>query len=250
MPCSTLGQIQHGSIMDRRRFIAGAGGVIVSSQAPSVFGESKLVYPSNACRPTMALTQGPYLTPNSPRRSDIREGSSGVPIKLEMKTVDDEWCTPVSDCVVDIWHCDASGLYSGVDNVVFDPNTLRATDQTIDMRDKTFLRGHQLTDGDGRAVFTTIYPGWYAPRLAHIHVRVMWRDVEWTALDTQLYLPAGIERAVYETEAYASRGANPIDIYRDGVMKGDVDSVRDLTVMLERDGDGFRGSVDLTVISG
>ena len=235
--------------MDRRKFIAGAGGVIVSSHASNVFGESELAYPSNACRPTMALTQGPYLTPNSPRRSDIRESSSGVPINLEIKVVDHVWCTPVSECVVEIWHCDANGLYSGVDNIVFNPNTLRPTDQAIDMKDRTFLRGHQVTDENGRVEFTTIYPGWYMPRLAHIHVRVMWRDVEWTALDTQLYLPIDVERAVYKTGTYASRGPNPIGADRDGVMKGDINAINDLTVMLDRDGDGFKGRVELAAFS-
>jgi len=236
--------------MDRRKFITGAGGVIISSHASSVFGETEIAYPSTACRPTMALTQGPYLTPNSPRRSDIREDSSGVPIRLEVRVVDHEWCTPLSECTVEIWHCDANGLYSGVDNIVFDPNTLRPTDQVIDLRDKTFLRGHQVTDGNGRAVFTTIYPGWYMPRLTHIHVRVMWRDVQWTALDTQLYLPTDIERAVYQTATYASRGPNPIEVDRDGVMKGDIDAVNDLTVMLDRDGDGFTGSIEITAFAG
>ena len=235
--------------MDRRKFIAGAGGVVLSSHASSVFGEFDIAYPSKACVPTTRLTRGPYLTPKSPRRSDIRENSPGVPIKLELTVIDDLWCAPASDFVVEIWHCDANGLYSGVDNIVFDPNTLRVTDQAINMKDKTFLRGHQVTDDNGSAVFTTIYPGWYMPRLAHIHVRLMWRDVEWTAFDTQLYLPTDIERAVYKTAPYATRGPNPIGVERDIVMKGDAEAVKNLTVMLDRDGDGYKGSFEIAVTS-
>ena len=235
--------------MDRRNFIAGAGGVILSSRAPGVLAKSELVYPSDACRPTMRQTQGPYLTPNSPRRSDIREGAAGVPIKLELTVVDDLWCKPVSDFIVDIWHCNAHGIYSGVDNVIFDPDTLQITDQAIDMKDKSFLRGHQVTGEDGKAVFTTIYPGWYMPRIAHIHVRVIWRDVEWTALDTQLYLPADIERAVYEAAPYAARGPNPIGVRRDIIMKGDTATVNALTIALERDGDGYKGSFEIAATS-
>ncbi len=231
--------------MDRRRFIAGAGGAILTSHASSVFGTSGIAYPNNVCRPTTRLTRGPYLTPNSPLRSDIRENSPGVAIKLELTVIDDLWCTPVADCVVDIWHCDAGGLYSGVDNIVFNPDTLRVSDQAINMKDKSYLRGHQVTDENGKAIFTTIYPGWYMPRLAHIPVRAIWRDVEWTSLDTQLYLPADIEREVYQTAAYAARGPNPIGVERDIVMKGDAEAVRDLTVILERDGDGYKGNFEI-----
>ena len=235
--------------MDRRKFIAGAGGLVLSSHASSVFGESDIAYPNKACLRTTRLTRGPYLTPKSPRRSDIRENTPGVPIKLELTVIDDLWCAPVSDFVVEIWHCNADGLYSGVDNIVFDSNTLRVTDQAINMKDKTFLRGHQVTNDDGRVVFTTIYPGWYMPRLAHIHVRLMWRDVEWTAFDTQLYLPPDIERAVYETAPYATRGPNPIGVERDIVMKGDAEAMKNLTVMLERDGNGYKGSFEIAVTS-
>ncbi len=236
-------------MMDRRKFIAGAGGILLSSQATSVLGKSELVNPSSACHPTTRLTRGPYLTPDSRLRSDIREGAAGVPIKLELTVVDDLWCKPAADFIVDIWHCDANGLYSGVDNIAFDSNTLQMTDQAIDMKDKSFLRGHQVTGEDGKAVFTTIYPGWYMPRIAHIHVRLIWREVEWTAFDTQLYLPADVERAVYETPPYAARGPNPIGVDRDIVMKGDVASVSDLTVALERDGDGYKGSFEIAATS-
>lgn len=235
--------------MDRRKFIAGASGVILSTRAPSVLGKSEFVYPSDVCHPTIRQTQGPYLTRNSPKRSDIREASVGVPIRLELTVVDDLWCQPASDFIVDIWHCDANGFYSGVDNIVFDPTTLRATDQALDMKGQSFLRGHQITDVNGKAVFTTIYPGWYMPRIAHIHVRLIWRDVEWTALDTQLYLPMDVERAVYGTAPYAARGPNPIDIDRDIVVKGDKAAVDALTIALERDGDGYKGSFEIAVTS-
>ena len=235
--------------MDRRKFIAGAGGAILTSQAPGALAKSELVYPSKACRSTERQTQGPFLTPDSPLRSDIREGAAGVPIKLELTVVDDFWCKPVSEFVVDIWQCDANGLYSGVDNVSFDLNTLQMTDKVTDLKDKSFLRGHQVTDEHGKAVFTTIYPGWYTGRLAHIHVRLIWRDVAWTAFDTQLYLPEDVERAVYETKSYAARGPNPIGVDRDLVVKGDTESVEALTVSLDRDGDGYKGSFEIAATS-
>jgi protocatechuate 3,4-dioxygenase beta subunit len=236
--------------MDRRKFMAGAGGVILTSQAPAALGEIISPIPDYSCRTTERLTQGPYLTPDSPQRSDIREGVLGIPLKLKLTVINDIWCTPITECVVDVWHCDALGLYSDVENIVFDSNTLAITDdQPIDMRDKKYLRGHQVTDEKGQVEFLTVFPGWYLPRLAHIHVRTIWRDVAFTALDTQLYLPTDIEHAVYQTEPYSTRGPNPIDIAKDLVMKGDVEATRSLTVALEKDGDGFAGEFTIAATS-
>ena len=61
---------------------------------------------------------------------------------------------------VDIWHCDALGLYSGVS----DPNA--------DTREQDFLRGFQRTDANGAVQFQTIYPGWYSGRAVHIHFTI------------------------------------------------------------------------------
>ncbi len=87
------------------------------------------------------------------------------------------------------------------------------------------------------------------PRLAHIHVRLMWRDVEWTSLDTQLFLPADVERAVYQADPYAARGPNPTEIERDIVLKGNAAPLKDLTAKLDQDGDGFKGQFELAVVS-
>ena len=52
--------------------------------------------------------------------------------------------------------------------------TLRLSGQQVDTRDRpSFLRGHQVSDSEGKAEFMTIYPGWYSGRLAHIHVRAL-----------------------------------------------------------------------------
>lgn len=232
--------------MDRRRFIAGAGGIILTSQAPNVFGEQLPIGPDEQCRQTIRQTPGPYGLPDSALRSDIREGRPGVPIRLEFKVVNSFSCQPAEGCIVDIWQCGADGVYSGVENVVFD-ETFAVVGEPIDMRGKTFLRGHQVTDENGVAAFTTIYPGWYFPRLTHIHVRTYVPGVEWTTLDTQIYLPADVEQEVFRLEPYATRGPNPIDGARDGVIKGDLDAMRALTVDLGRDGDGFAGTTEISL---
>ena len=88
------------------------------------------------------------------------------------------------------------------------PELMRVTDRAINMKDKTFLRGHQATDEQGKVEFMTKYPGGYMPRLSHIHVRLMWRDVEWTLLDTQLFLPPDVEGHVPDSPRCRARSSS------------------------------------------
>ena len=88
-------------------------------------------------------------------RRRITEGKPGLPLRLRIGVADTHGCAPLPNAAVDVWHCDALGVYSGVQG-----------------DSGTFLRGVQLTDGSGVAVFDTIYPGWYQGRATHIHLKV------------------------------------------------------------------------------
>lgn len=236
--------------MLRRKFLSGVavtGGIGSLSSFAVARIADELVMPSAACRPTVRQTLGPYLTPNSPSRSDIREERPGIPLHLTLNVIDDYFCKPLEGATVEIWHSDAGGLYSGVDNVDFDLTTLLDTGKSIDMRGKTFLRGHQTTGSDGRVSFTTIIPGWYTTRLTHIHLRTIVQGLAWTSHVTQLYLPHDIEQSVYKTDAYKARGQNTIGIDRDSVARGDDVSVNQLTLPLAKHSDGYRGEYDLAV---
>ncbi|MFQ5562140.1 MAG: catechol 1,2-dioxygenase [Parvularculaceae bacterium] len=237
--------------MQRRKFMA-TGGALVAGAA---FGPARAfslsndeaVMPSKLCSATTRITRGPYLTPNSPLRSDIREDRAGVPLRLTLKIQNDFWCQPIEGAAVDIWHCDASGLYSNVNNVQFDYQTLQLSGSAIDMRGTSFLRGHQVTNAAGVVEFLTVFPGWYMGRLPHLHVKTTINGVEWTTHDTQLFLPTDIERAVYETPPYAERGQNPLSADRDLVAKGDASLVQAMTVPLTRDGDGYKGVFEIAM---
>jgi protocatechuate 3,4-dioxygenase beta subunit len=233
--------------MLRRKFISGVGWLAAGSAMPFVNARAELATPSQSCRATLRQSEGPYLTPDSPNRSDISEGCPGTPLHLTLNILDDYWCTPIEDATVNIWHCDANGLYSGVRNDEIDLETLRITDKSVDMTDRTFLRGQQTSDGTGKVEFTTIFPGWYSGRLSHIHLQTIIQNLHWTSHITQLYLPIDVEREVYLTEPYKNRGQNPIKIDRDLVARGDSAAVEQLTLPLVRDGDGFRGHFDLAV---
>jgi protocatechuate 3,4-dioxygenase beta subunit len=106
-------------------------------------------------------TEGPYYLPGDKLRRNVTEGKPGVPLTLKLTVLDASTCKPIKGAAVDIWHCDAGGIYSG---------TSQQGAEKL-----TFLRGIQKTDAKGLATFKTIYPGWYQGRTVHIHVRVLAR---------------------------------------------------------------------------
>lgn len=115
---------------------------------------------------TIAQTEGPYYTPNTPERTSLLEpGITGTRL-LVTGYVLSTGCTPVARALVDFWHCDDAGVY---DNVGYR------------------LRGHQFTDDAGRYSLETILPGIYPGRTRHIHVKV--QAPNQPVLTTQLYFP-------------------------------------------------------------
>ncbi len=99
---------------------------------------------------------GPYWVTGESIRSDITEAEAGVPVHLDLQFVDVADCAPVPDMLVDLWHANALGSYSGVSAGAG--------------LDTTFLRGVQVTDGEGVAEFDTVFPGHYTGRVNHVHV--------------------------------------------------------------------------------
>src|SRR5206468_9991999 len=103
---------------------------------------------------------------------------------------------PLVAAQVDIWHCDALGIYSDVKDPIF--NTVG----------QKFLRGYQITDAHGEAKFLTIYPGWYRGRTVHIHVKVRTtpqanRSFEFTS---QMYSDDTLSDRDYINVPYATKG--------------------------------------------
>lgn len=236
--------------MDRRKFVVGAGGLILSAGGvKSALAKTKdgLVMPSEECEATLRTTPGPYLTADNPIRADIREDLPGAPMQLNLRVTHQLWCTPIEGAVVDIWHCDAAGRYAGFHNIEFDRKTLRIAGMGADYSSKTFLRGRQVTDETGVARFSTIVPGWYFPRLPHIHVRIVLADQIWTAHDTQLYFPNDVISTVYATAPYAERGPMPFDIKRDILVKGDKAVVKKTTLAMAKDGEGYKGDFEIVM---
>ncbi|MBT8471265.1 MAG: hypothetical protein HKP25_10630 [Marinicaulis sp.] len=236
--------------MDRRKFVARTGGLIIASGAinsAAAKSEKEMVMPGKACRPVTMQTPGPFVTQENIVRSDIREDLPGAVLNLNIRVLDPVSCAPTEGMIVDIWQCDAAGRYAGFVNINFDLNTLKVSGPGPDYTDKTFLRGRQLTDQNGLARFTTIIPGWYIPRLPHIHVRATIPGMDWTATTTQLYFPPDLEKAIYDSPPYAERGPNPIGYKRDLAIRGDKKTLKALTLDVEKDSDGFKSTFDMPI---
>jgi protocatechuate 3,4-dioxygenase beta subunit len=151
----------------RRREMVGLSAGALASAALYACGadEDKAARPAvegGTTKPDCVLTpeqeEGPFYIDLAQIRQDIVENRPGVPLALALTVVDSDTCRPIRDAAVDVWHCDALGVYSG--------------EPSEGSEGKTYLRGIQLTDGNGLAEFATIYPGQYPGRTTHIHVKV------------------------------------------------------------------------------
>src|SRR5437870_5415445 len=160
---------RHAPDISRRRLLGlatRAAATVVVSQPLLACAESATAAAvediSSSCVLTAALTEGPYFVDEKLNRSDIRTDpttgavSAGTPLALafNVSRVANSACTPLTGAYLDVWHCDAAGVYSDVSGT---------------SSGRRFLRGYQITDAAGQAKFTTVYPGWYQGRAVHIH---------------------------------------------------------------------------------
>lgn len=185
------------------------------------------------CVLTPAQTQGPFYFDPDLLRRDITEGSPGAPLTLRLQVVDAASCAPVRDAVVDVWHTDAAGRYSG----------FRNQPGGVDTTGLTFLRGLQVTDAAGAAEFATIYPGWYPGRTTHIHFKVH-VDAR-TYVTSQLYFDDAVSAAVYATGVYATRGQKPTSNAADGVL--DRADLPALLATTTADGGAYRAALTVGI---
>src|SRR5438270_9332710 len=104
-----------------RRAIIRLGGLAVAGlvsgvwrrQASADASAGSTFFPAVSCVLTPEQTEGPYYIAREKVRSNITEHRSGTPLKLRFTVVDAATCKPIKGAVVDIWHCDAGGIYSG-----------------------------------------------------------------------------------------------------------------------------------------
>lgn len=217
-------EFEHRLSLSRRGFLVGGA---------AIFSSAWMVPSAPACTLVSEQEVGPYYIDYEKVRQDVTEGKPGVPLRLRVALIDAKRCTPLANAALDIWHCDAVGIYSGYTANSPDgarsgrpfgpppggpprgfgrPPGMKATD------DKRFLRGVQVTDKRGIAEFATLYPGWYSGRAIHIHLKVhLGGD---TANEKyagghvchtgQLFFPEEITERIGKIAPYASR----LDVHR------------------------------------
>jgi protocatechuate 3,4-dioxygenase beta subunit len=175
---------------------------------------------NGACVLDPTVTRGPFWVDERLQRSDVRSDTNGraspnprpgVPLALRfaVSSFGASTCAPLAGAMVDIWQCDAAGVYSDVAGTSGGQN---------------FLRGYQTTDASGIASFTTIYPGWYPGRAVHIHVKVRLFDPAdnvTTEATTQVFFDDAVSDAVFGAAApYNSRPARGTRNAADGLYGG------------------------------
>jgi protocatechuate 3,4-dioxygenase beta subunit len=173
------------------------------SQAEAIDAElASMLSTSSVRHPWAEQDQGPYHRDAQPVRRNIVEDRDGVPLQLGIRLAAHDG-TARQSAVVEIWHCDALGRYSG-----FPPPdssisvTAESAPRTEYLPDQAFLRGRQHTDAAGMVEFATIFPGWYPGRTVHIHLMV---HVNAAVLTSQLYFPDEVSDHVLAEPPYAQR---------------------------------------------
>ncbi|NMO91709.1 intradiol ring-cleavage dioxygenase [Actinomycetospora sp. TBRC 11914] len=203
-------------------------------------------FPAAPTGPSVEQIEGPYYIGGEGdrlTRSDVREGKDGVPLDLGVRVVSGADGRPVPDVAVDLWHCDALGVYSGYDN---DPDELLPNGARQDPRtDDRFLRGTQLTDADGVVRFRSIFPGWYSPRTPHLHLRL--RAGDRPVHTTQLYFPERVIAWVATQEPYRQRADRRAATNDDDFVIGVAGGPSDAWARTERVRDGLVATATLAV---
>ena len=199
----------------------------------TIYGLEALWRPLQAegagCLLQREVTEGPYYLDLDLVRRNITGGRRGTPLTLAFTVVNASTCRALRGVSVELWHCDAGGVYSGVQG-----NT------------GTFLRGVQKADAAGKVRFETIVPGWYRGRTPHIHLKVFVGGDE--VHTGQIFFKPAMLKAVYAQGGYASRGqadtSNGADsIYREAGERAIVPVTRKGASV----GQGYTGTMILGV---
>ncbi|KAH7332968.1 Intradiol ring-cleavage dioxygenase [Rhizoctonia solani] len=154
---------------------------------------------NSTCVTTPEVTEGPYYVNNELLRQDIREDQEGVNLVLDIGVMDVTTCTPLEQALVEIWHCNSTGHYSGFTaantggggggNGTAPGGNMTAPTGTESMSamptggaggggstsmtdQESFLRGGYTTNSEGMVEFFTTYPGFYTGRTVHIHTMI------------------------------------------------------------------------------
>jgi protocatechuate 3,4-dioxygenase beta subunit len=200
-----------GNVLTRREaisFLGISGLALLGGRSLRDFDLRGPLQPSLACVVRPEQTEGPYFVDERLNRTDIRSDPTtgarkdGAPLALilAVSSLRGGSCAPLPGAHVDLWHCDADGVYSDVEDPTFN---------TVGQR---FLRGYQITDRNGEARFQTIYPGWYPGRTVHLHFKIRTDPgaARGSVFTSQLYFDDALTSQVHARMPYAARGQRQV----------------------------------------
>jgi protocatechuate 3,4-dioxygenase beta subunit len=237
-----------GSVLTRREAMAllgSAGAMAWLGRSPT--DASARAARSSPCVVRPAMTPGPYYVDEKLDRSDVRSDPTDGTVKqgalllltFNVSTIARGACAPLAGAIVDLWHCDAEGVYSDA----VDP-------KYFDTTGKKFLRGFQRAGSSGAATFTTIYPGWYPERTPHIHYKIRSpasAERPWEFV-SQVYFDEAMNDRVYARPPYAAKGKRTVSNLTDGIYRDSGGRQSMLTVVPDKE--GYRASFDVAVDTG
>lgn len=206
----------------------GTAAITPAARAFDPFGAAT----ASVCELNCEATIGPCHDAALERR-DISDGWDGLPMLMRLRIVDAD-CRPVPDALVEVWHTNHSGGYSGVAAPMC---TRDAAD-----RQARFFRGYQRSDASGQVAFDSCYPGWYRGRAVHVHLRILKgsynpddRAQAWVT--TQLLFSDALNSAIFAKQAlYRDAGQPDTTLARDGVIGQESHRERWLFNVTEVDG--------------
>jgi protocatechuate 3,4-dioxygenase beta subunit len=235
-----------GRLLSRRELVSLLGMSGLAVMADPLSGQSPGEHTLPACVVQPAQIEGPYFVDRMLNRSDIRTdpttkvAKAGLPLHVTFNVSQigaNGGCTPLADAQVDLWQCDAAGIYSGVQ----DPNFNTVGQQ--------YLRGYQRTNSKGAATFVTIYPGWYPGRAVHLHFKIRTtpdsqRGYEFTS---QLYFDEALNDRVLAREPYVPRTGQRVRNEADRFFR---DGGKELMLPLSESGGGYAGTFGVALHPG
>lgn len=188
----------------------------------------------NVCSLIPSETEGPFPYPggelgNPLNQVDIRQGQTGIQLDLVITVVDVATCTPLPFVRVDIWHCNKDGDYSGYGSFA----------------NEYWLRGWQMTNANGEAMFTTIYPGWYTGRATHIHVEAFYNNQ--MIRISQFAFDESVSNTVHVVSPY-TKGINTTTNMGDGILGNSAaDLAKEMLVITGNTTTGYTGTITMGV---
>jgi protocatechuate 3,4-dioxygenase beta subunit len=213
--------------------VAGGAGLAVAFGARAIDALGADAATTATCILSPEVTEGPYWIDEKVTRRDVREGKAGLPLVLALTVVNAKTCRPIRNADVEIWHCDASGNYSGFDS--------GGGAQT----ETRYLRGHQRSNAAGTAMFLTVFPGWYPGRTPHIHLKAH-TGQDRVVHTGQLFFNEAITAAVYKQAPYSGHGQYDTPHARDMIF-AQAGGSRAVARLSRRPG-GLRGYVGRLVV--